>query len=228
MSENNKTPSKKSFISKLKARAIKALGGITEEECLVIGSTLYQNNQDNLDQIRRLQESIKNITSELDAAKKRNLNIPELDESNKDLKKKIKTSKSDIKKLTSELRDKESQIYKLREEIDKKHKKTNRFIPDTAKLKAWSKRVREVGKCDCCGSTDKLTAHHLWDKNTHGSLMYQDENGVCLCLSCHNKFHKTYTSKSQVTPKLYNIFKIREQNDANRLKAISSANSQKN
>jgi len=84
---------------------------------------------------------------------------------------------------------------------------------DPNKLRAWSLRVREVGKCDCCESTENLTAHHLWDKNTHPTLMYQDENGVCLCSDCHNAFHRTYTAKSQTTPAQYYKFKTKKLGD---------------
>jgi 5-methylcytosine-specific restriction endonuclease McrA len=85
------------------------------------------------------------------------------------------------------------------------------------KLQAWSKRVRTVGKCDICNTTKHLTAHHLWDKHTHPSLAYQDENGVCLCNKCHNKFHTTYTQASQTTPHQYEIFKTKMKNTLNML-----------
>jgi len=81
-----------------------------------------------------------------------------------------------------------------------------------AKLKAWSLRVRKMGKCNVCGNTENLSAHHLYDKNTHSTLKYQDENGVCLCQDCHNSFHKMYTSASQTTPAQYERFKIIELN----------------
>jgi len=85
-------------------------------------------------------------------------------------------------------------------------------VPDKIKLKAWSVRVRSANKCDICGSNEKLTAHHLWDKKNHPSLMYQDENGVCLCMICHNQFHAKYTAKSHVTPAMYQKFKILKTN----------------
>ena len=84
------------------------------------------------------------------------------------------------------------------------------YTKNLKKLQQWSKRVREVGKCDICQSEEKLTAHHLWDKKSHPTLMYQDENGVCLCEKHHNKFHRVYSGTTQVTPKMYNKFKIIE------------------
>jgi len=76
------------------------------------------------------------------------------------------------------------------------------------KLKAWSRRIKSIGSCDICDSKTNLSAHHLYDKSTHPSLCFQDENGVCLCTSCHNGFHRMYTSKSQTTPKMYDKYKI--------------------
>ena len=78
---------------------------------------------------------------------------------------------------------------------------------DPKKLRAWALRVRELGECDICGTPSKLTAHHSWDKRMHPTLMYQDENGVCLCETHHNGFHKKYTSKSHTTPAMYIKYK---------------------
>ena len=86
------------------------------------------------------------------------------------------------------------------------NKETNK-----AKLEAWAFRVKSTNKCDICGSRENLQAHHLWDKKSHPTLMYQDENGIPLCQVHHSKFHQKYTNKSQVTPQLYNTFKILEQ-----------------
>jgi len=76
------------------------------------------------------------------------------------------------------------------------------------KLKAWAKRIKDIGSCDICDSKDNLSAHHLYDKSTHPTLSFQDENGVCLCVTCHDGFHKKYTCKSQTTPKMYEKYKI--------------------
>lgn len=96
---------------------------------------------------------------------------------------------------------------KVKELQDKINAMTFRLDED--KLKAWALRVKEAGKCDICESEEFLTAHHLWDKKSHPTLTYQDENGVCLCRDCHNAFHKRYVTGSQVTPKMYQIFKVR-------------------
>lgn len=84
---------------------------------------------------------------------------------------------------------------------------------DKTKLRNWATRVKQAGKCDCCSSTENLTAHHLYDKHTHPSIAFIDDNGVCLCKSCHEEFHRVYTSKTNCIPSMYYKFKTRKQNE---------------
>ena len=52
----------------------------------------------------------------------------------------------------------------------------------------WSTaiKLRDGGRCQRCGSRDKLTAHHILTK---GSVMlhgrYNLDNGITLCFTCH-------------------------------------------
>ena len=80
------------------------------------------------------------------------------------------------------------------------------------RLTEWAKRVKKAGKCDTCGSEDELTAHHLYDKKTHPSLRFVDDNGVCLCKDCHEKFHSMFNCKTNCTPKMYEKFKVKFNN----------------
>lgn len=100
----------------------------------------------------------------------------------------------------------------LKQDFDSLKSSIDSSIENKERLRAWALRVKVIGKCDICSDTKFLTAHHLWDKKTHPTLMYQDENGVCLCKDCHNGFHRMYTSKSHVSPHLYSIYKIRKLN----------------
>jgi len=113
-------------------------------------------------------------------------------------------------KLKQELKECPKEFHKKLSEKDVIIQKYKKMLPekDQDKLQAWSKRIRQIGKCDICESVENLTAHHLWDKNRHPTLMYQDENGVCLCLDCHNAFHKHYNQATQTTPAMYQKFKI--------------------
>jgi len=78
---------------------------------------------------------------------------------------------------------------------------------DEFKLYKWAQEVKKVGKCDICGETENLSAHHLWSKTLHKSLAYQYDNGVCLCNKCHKAFHNKYNIMFQITPKTYEKFK---------------------
>jgi 5-methylcytosine-specific restriction endonuclease McrA len=53
-------------------------------------------------------------------------------------------------------------------------------------LKKWSLivRARDKNKCQICGSTKNLNAHHIIPKENH-DLMFEPMNGICLCVKCH-------------------------------------------
>lgn len=70
-----------------------------------------------------------------------------------------------------------------------KNKKSNSF--SEAKLKSWSKRVKERDGYECvdCGATSNLNSHHIKPKSEHPDLAYDVENGETLCISCHNDRH---------------------------------------
>lgn len=62
--------------------------------------------------------------------------------------------------------------------------------------KQWSKGVKTKAKhtCDCCGyvgyeNDGYMRSHHLNNFKNNPNLRYDLNNGVCLCESCHNKFH---------------------------------------
>lgn len=49
----------------------------------------------------------------------------------------------------------------------------------------WS----DNGECRCCGSKEKVHAHHILDASTHPELRYEESNGVTLCNTCHKYIH---------------------------------------
>ena len=60
-------------------------------------------------------------------------------------------------------------------------------------LAFWSKIIRKRdGKCLKCGSTIKLEAHHIKQKNSYPQLAFKIWNGGTLCDTCHLKFHSMY------------------------------------
>lgn len=80
----------------------------------------------------------------------------------------------------------------------------NRYLIST--YQRWRKKIVSAGKCDVCGSKQKLAAHHLNNFADHPELRTDINNGVCLCAKCHIEFHKVY-SKKYNTKEQYLAFK---------------------
>ena len=73
---------------------------------------------------------------------------------------------------------------------------------ETKKLdKLWSQSVknRANNKCEYCGRTDNLDAHHLNNRVIY-SLRWDLENGVCLCKD-HHRFNRKFAAHN--TPSLF-------------------------
>ena len=49
---------------------------------------------------------------------------------------------------------------------------------------AWSLRIRSIRRCQMCGLPWHLEAHHIFGRRSR-SVRWDEENGVCLCRSCH-------------------------------------------
>lgn len=67
------------------------------------------------------------------------------------------------------------------------------LFPDTdEELSLWKMLVitKAGRKCDACGSTENLDAHHIKPKNAYPALKYDVLNGQCLCRNCHAKWHR--------------------------------------
>lgn len=64
------------------------------------------------------------------------------------------------------------------------------------KLNRWRKKVyvRDRFTCVKCGDNKggNLNGHHIYSWNSHLNLRYVTDNGVTLCKSCHQKFHRMY------------------------------------
>jgi hypothetical protein len=63
-----------------------------------------------------------------------------------------------------------------------------------SEYKEWRNNViKNFGhKCQKCGSTKRITAHHIYTWNTHPELCFDVSNGACLCHKCHLAFHREY------------------------------------
>jgi 5-methylcytosine-specific restriction endonuclease McrA len=67
--------------------------------------------------------------------------------------------------------------------------------PRERSLKRWAlKVIAKSGKvCQCCSQVGgDLEAHHLWSYESYPDKRHQIDNGMCLCKSCHVKFHQTF------------------------------------
>lgn len=63
------------------------------------------------------------------------------------------------------------------------------FSRNDARVKKWTKEVVGRGKCEICGATENLEAHHMmkWSEYPKGRI--DPRNGQCLCHECHTNEH---------------------------------------
>lgn len=80
------------------------------------------------------------------------------------------------------------------------------------KQSKWSKAVRKRDGyiCNICLSTTDLTAHHLNSGDFQNQYCVAD--GICLCATCHQRFHQAHFQKSKYkkihcTAKDYEIYR---------------------
>ena len=59
----------------------------------------------------------------------------------------------------------------------------------SGKVSTWTKKVKKTGKCEICGDTNNLQAHHIipWEYSVTGRT--DVKNGQCLCEKCHKMIH---------------------------------------
>jgi len=62
--------------------------------------------------------------------------------------------------------------------------------------KLWSEIIRSGGRCEICGKTTNLQAHHVIGRRNL-SLRWDLHNGVCLCPGCHT-FSKTSAHQNPI------------------------------
>lgn len=82
--------------------------------------------------------------------------------------------------------------------LTKEEREENKNRTLSPRYGKWHKRVlkRDWYTCQCCRiKNGSLQAHHVYSWHSHKKLRYITKNGVTLCKSCHQKFHKIYTNK---------------------------------
>jgi hypothetical protein len=66
----------------------------------------------------------------------------------------------------------------------------NRLIRVSARYKKWRKAViARDEKCLSCGTSEKLEAHHIDLFSKNKAARFDPENGLTLCLECHDFVH---------------------------------------
>lgn len=53
-------------------------------------------------------------------------------------------------------------------------------------------------KCACCGSSENLRVHHLYYNSASSNEQDDERNLVCLCDSCHIRFHRAKDFESKI------------------------------
>ena len=86
--------------------------------------------------------------------------------------------------------------------IKKKRKKPKRKTLNRKLLILWSLIVRLGGKCEKCGTNQKLNAHHHYGKRAL-STRWDTNNGICLCAG-HHIFSTVFSAHQ--TPALFVIW----------------------
>jgi len=74
----------------------------------------------------------------------------------------------------------------------------------------WRKLIykRDNKICVCCGSNKSVCAHHKDNFLDFKELRLSVDNGVCLCLNCHRKFHNLYGIKHTTKEMFENFMKF--------------------
>lgn len=80
---------------------------------------------------------------------------------------------------------------------------------DDERFVKWAKKVkkRDDYTCQICGAKNTyLNSHHMNSWNWAINERYNIDNGVTLCVNCHNRFHEIY-SVGNNTKEQFNEFR---------------------
>lgn len=84
-------------------------------------------------------------------------------------------------------------------------------------LNLWKAVIKMFGgwKCEICGSTKRIQAHHIETYSVNKGLRYDIYNGVCLCSTCH-KFGRFSVHRGFIT--IYDFMILNRLNDISYLR----------
>lgn len=63
------------------------------------------------------------------------------------------------------------------------------FSRNDPRVRIWIKEVLKPGKCEKCGATEELEAHHIIKWADYPKGRTDIKNGQCLCHRCHTNEH---------------------------------------
>lgn len=103
---------------------------------------------------------------------------------------------------------------KLSEGVKKAYDKKGRITPHRILLRTskkyldWRRSVfeRDNYTCQGCGAKSgngkrqPLNAHHIIPVSIDESMIFEKDNGVTLCIECHQETHKRLKEEMEVTP----------------------------
>lgn len=83
---------------------------------------------------------------------------------------------------------------------------------DTPEYKAWrdSIKARDKETCALCGSKEWIQVHHIERWIDDKKSRYENNNGICLCIPCHCKYHGPQNKPfpKEVTTQLYHCIRL--------------------
>lgn len=68
-------------------------------------------------------------------------------------------------------------------------------------LRLWSRfvKTRDLYRCLCCDSTDRIQAHHVIRKTLYPLSAFETGNGITLCLGCHRRIHAEFNRRPNLS-----------------------------
>ena len=92
---------------------------------------------------------------------------------------------------------------------------SNNFDRSTPEYHQWiqDSLERDNYTCQCCGSTENLEVHHIFNYSQYKDLRTDLDNSITLCQCCHSpliggSFHNTYGTRNNTKEQLDEYLKI--------------------
>lgn len=85
-------------------------------------------------------------------------------------------------------------VYEIIGFLEMNRESGKQRIRNKKEYKDWRKKIleRDSGTCQRCGSTENIEVHHkirFRDCFEDEDILYDIENGICLCKKCHKNTH---------------------------------------